>query len=127
MSRAGRGVRQKFSLQQPTQFSFLPLLRESPLLQGCCYSMNPLSRSWLVSWENLVEVWQSKSLCRCVKSQAFSCAAPHGEAVHRMVLPGRIQPDSAEVQNKKICLWIVLLHSVRKRNEAELSPKAHPL
>lgn len=34
-------------------------------------------------------------------SQGLSCAAPRGEAVHTFVLPSRIQPDSAEVQNKK--------------------------
>lgn len=100
MGRGGRRSGQKFSLLQPTQFSFLPLLTESPLLQGCCYWMNPLSRSWLVSWENLVKVWQSKSLHRCVTAKAF-LVLPHGEAVHTLVLPSRIQPDSAEVQNKK--------------------------
>lgn len=53
-----------------------------------------------MSWENLVKVWQSKSLHRCVTAKAF-LVLPHGEAVHTLVLPSRIQPDSAEVQNKK--------------------------
>lgn len=105
MGRGGRRSGQKFSLLQPTQFSFLPLLRESPLLQGCCYWMNPLSRSWLVSWENLVKVWQSKSLHRCVTAKAFLVLLLMEKLFTRWFCPAGF---SLTVQRcrikKKICL-----------------------
>lgn len=89
MSRAGRGSGQQLSLLQPTQ-SFIPLLRESPLLQGCCYWMNPPSRSWLVSWESLVKIWQSKSLHRCVTAKGFLCCSSSRNCSHF----GSAQQDS---------------------------------